>query len=127
MSRPTPQDEERIIFFLMIECLCQQVEMLQPTEKESSKAWLNNLIHVARKTSDDLREHMTEETIAQFEDMYDYIYMTIRRAAQVHNPDIEEFNTMIKDWLKKKYGDSDEVSMFTINPTINDQTQQKAD
>lgn len=107
----TKQDEERILFYIFLECLCQQIEMLQGHEKHNAKKWLNQLIQLSRKTLDEMRKNMDPTTQAMFEDMYDFFYMTMRDAAKVHGEDVNEFRKLVSEFIKHKYPQG-ESSLF---------------
>lgn len=114
MSTPTRADEERMLFAILLECLCQQIEMLDQPEKEYAKKWLDQaLLKNARKVSKDLKKNMDPLTVMLFESMYDYLYMTARDAAQVDANDVDEFRKLVRDFVEKKNAER-RASIFLV-------------
>jgi len=111
MSDITRADEERMIFAILLECLCQQVEMLEGQEKQRAKQWVSELLRISRKTSKELRATMNPGTVDLFENMYDFFYMTLRDAAQVDAQDVDEFRKLVSDFIKEKQS----KSIFQVN------------
>lgn len=109
----TKQDEERMLFAILLECFCQQIEMLEGQEKQRSKQWLSTLLSSARNYSKEMKKLMDPDTVQLYENMYDYIYMTVRDAAQVDAADVDEFRKLVSDFVKKK-NEERHVSIFTV-------------
>lgn len=114
MSDLTRQDEERILFYIFLECMCRQVDMLQVGEQQNAKAWLKSLTTAATRTLKEMRVPMDDTTVNLFEEYYDYIYMTARDAAQVDASDVDEFRDLVCNFVAQKKAQGAK-SIYTVN------------
>lgn len=114
MTTPTRADEERILYLLFLECTLRQIELLEWHEKAYVKEFLKPLLSNSKRYIKEIRKNMTPETISLFENMYDYIYMTVRDAANVDAADVDEFRKLVQGFVAKK-NEERRASIFQVN------------
>lgn len=104
---------ERVLFFVMTECLCRQIENLEPEYLKTGSTWLKSLLGVSKGTIKSMRKNMRPEAVILLEELYDHVYDTMRDATKVDNADIPEFRKLVQDWLATKYPEG-KSSVLTI-------------
>lgn len=98
----TKQDEEAMLFFLLLECLKQQINALDGMFKHNAKRWVKNLIQCGETTLQEIYKQLDQDGEHSLGEMYDYIYMQVRRSAEVETDNVEIFSSILKQLVESQ-------------------------
>lgn len=96
------RDEEAMIFAILTNCLCQQINMLEGAYQKNAKRLVNDLLSHSKKTLAELQKDWPEDAKESLDTMYDFFYMVVRHASETNLEDKDEFIQMVKDFAESR-------------------------
>lgn len=113
-TTPEQKEEEAVLFAVLLNCLCQQVNMLEGQYQRNAKRMVNTLIGTSKQTLAELQKEWPEDAKYALDELYDYFYEINREAIKVHTHETKAFLEHIKQFTARY--DKDDIGFKIFKP-----------